>query len=132
MGQRTTRKRKALPVPTGVSIDGIGDLAGADLGPCALGRKALHPRQYGGRPGLLVLASSDLSSHGRLLHVSLSFEDRDPTWDEIKAVRDAFYPPDVDVAQVLPRAGTYVNVHTHAFHLWEIPGEWGIGKDGMV
>ena len=74
-------KRKPLPVPTAVSIDGIGDLAGADLGPGGLGRKALHPRQYGGRPGMVVFASSDISDHGRLLHVSMSFEARDPTWD---------------------------------------------------
>lgn len=132
MGQRAQRTRKALPVPGGVSIDGIGDLAGADLGPHGLGTDTVHSRQYGGRPGLLVFASSDRTPHGRLLHVSMSFADRDPSWDEIKAVRAAFFPPDVDVAQILPRAGTYVNVAQHAFHLWEIPGEWGIGKDGMI
>jgi hypothetical protein len=132
MGQRGQRTRRPLPVPAAVSIDGIGDLAGADLGPGGLGRDTVHARQYGGRPGVCVFASSDRTPHGRLLHVSLSFADRDPTWAELKAVRSAFFPPDVDVAQILPRTRDYVNFATRAFHLWEIPGEWGIGKDGMI
>ena len=132
MGQRAQRKPKPLPVPDGVVIDGIGLLIGADLGPHGLGMDTIHSRQYGGRPGLVIFASSDRTPHGRILHVSMSYADRDPTWGEIKAVRAAFFPDDIDVMQMLPRSGTYVNFATRAFHLWEVPGEWGIGKDGMI
>ena len=42
-------------------------------------------------------------------------------------VRDAFYPDDVDVMMILPRAMDYVNVHEHVFHLQQTPVVWGIG-----
>ena len=76
--------------------------------------------------GLKVCASLDSTQHGRLLHVSLSYPDRDPTWEDIKAVRYAFYPSNVDVAMMLPADGFYVNVHPFCFHMWQVPVTWGI------
>lgn len=77
--------------------------------------------------GLRVLGSMDLAAeHGRLLHVSLSYRSRNPSWEDIKMVRAAFFPSDIDVMMVLPKADDYVNVHEHAFHLWQTPTEWGI------
>lgn len=64
---------------------------------------------------------------GHLLHISMSYPDHDPSWDEIKMLREVFFPPDVDAAMFLPRASNYVNVHRHCFHLWQTPQEWGIG-----
>lgn len=63
---------------------------------------------------------------GLLLHVSMSYPDHDPTWDEIKAVRAAFFPADVDAMMMLPRQSNFVNVHQHCFHLWQTPQEWDI------
>ena len=77
--------------------------------------------------GLLVLASmGDVPSHGELLHVSVSYASRDPSWSEIRAIRDLFYPSTLDAMMVLPRAEDYVNLHPHTFHLWQTPTVWGI------
>lgn len=77
--------------------------------------------------GLRVLASMDDTDHwGRLLHVSISYQSRNPSWDDIKAVRAAFFSDDIDVMMVLPKAADYVNVHEHTFHPWQTPTEWGM------
>jgi hypothetical protein len=77
--------------------------------------------------GQRVIASEDpTSAFGPLLHVSTSRRDRDPTWDEIRMVRDAFFGDDIDAMMVLPRAEDYVNFHPHTFHLWQTPVVWGM------
>lgn len=67
---------------------------------------------------LCVLFSSE--NHGRKMvrHVSVSRVDRNPSWEEIKEVRAAFFEPRHYVAQFLPPASEYVNVHSFCFHLW--------------
>lgn len=83
--------------------------------------------RYSGPQELAVIASlDDTPQHGVLLHASLSYRDRDPDWATIRAVRDLFYPVDVDVAMILPREEDYVAVHPHCFHLWETPTAWGL------
>jgi hypothetical protein len=79
---------------------------------------------YRCRDGMVVVASYDPSPHGLLLHISVSYKARDPTWGDLKLLRQAFFPADVDVIQVLPRAGEYVNVHEHCFHLFQAPEAW--------
>lgn len=82
---------------------------------------------YEGPKGLAVLATIDDSrSWGPLLHVSLSYSNRDPSWAEIKAAREVFFPADLDVMMVLPREQDYVNLHGHTFHLWQTPESWGM------
>lgn len=76
--------------------------------------------------GLKVIASMDETPHGTLLHVSISYADRDPSWTDIRQVRDAFFPQSVDTMMVLPRAEDYVNCHEHCFHLWQTPVVWGL------
>lgn len=78
------------------------------------------------RDGLAVLGTVDPTPHGNLLHVSLSYADRDPDWATIRAVRDLFFGPDLDVMMVLPCAVDYVNDHPHCFHLWQTPHTWGM------
>ncbi|HEX6786971.1 MAG TPA: hypothetical protein VF076_07220 [Acidimicrobiales bacterium] len=63
---------------------------------------------WNGPKRLIVIASIDEHRFGRLLHVSMSSPDRDPPWADIKAIRYAFYPSDVDVIIVLPRDELYV------------------------
>lgn len=78
--------------------------------------------------GLVVSASiGDSGTWGPLLHVSMSYPDHDPTWDEIKLVREAFFPGDMDAMIMLPRASNYVNAHKHCFHIYQCPQEWRIG-----
>lgn len=79
---------------------------------------------YACADGMRVIASYDPSAHGTLLHVSVSYAKRDPRWYDLKQLRQAFFPPDVDVIQVLPRAGEYVNIHSHTFHLFQAPESW--------
>lgn len=51
-------------------------------------------------------------------HVSVSCEDRLPSWDEIKRVRYEFFPADAEVIQVLPPKAEYRNCHPFCLHLW--------------
>jgi len=74
--------------------------------------------------GMRIIASYDPTPHGLLLHVSVSYRARDPRWRDLRQVRDAFFPADVDVIQVLPRAADYINVHQHCFHLFQAPETW--------
>ena len=76
--------------------------------------------------GLKVIATLDPTPRGTLLHVSLSYARRDPSWDDLKQIRYAFYPADIDVMLVLPRIADYVNVHEHCFQLWQCPAPWGL------
>ncbi len=74
--------------------------------------------------GLAVIATYDPTPHGTLLHISMSYARRLPRWRDLVAVRDAFFPPDVDVIQVLPRRGEYVNAHQFTLHLFQAPAAW--------
>ena len=51
-------------------------------------------------------------------HVSVSRTDRDPTWAELREVKELFVGPDREAYVVLPPASRYVNLHAHALHLW--------------
>lgn len=85
---------------------------------------------YKGPQGLRVIATLDMmppeKGWGQLLHVSLSYADRDPDWTTIVMVKEAFYGDGVDAMMVLPRREDWVNLHDHCFHLWETPERWGI------
>lgn len=74
--------------------------------------------------GMVVMVSDDPGPHGTLRHVSVSYAKKDPRWYDLKLIRKAFFATDVDVMQVLPRAGRYVNAHPHCFHLWQMPEAW--------
>jgi hypothetical protein len=79
---------------------------------------------YRAPDGLRVLVSFDPTPHGILRHLSCSYADHDPTWQDLKLLRAAFFPADQDVIQVLPRDGAYINDHQHCFHLFESPAAW--------
>jgi hypothetical protein len=85
-----------------------------------------HPmHRWLGLDDLSVIGSKDPTRHGELLHVSIARQDRYPSWDEILAVKEAFFG-DVDAMMVLPKKSDYVNIHNHCFHLWQTPAEWGV------
>jgi hypothetical protein len=77
---------------------------------------------------LVVIATLDRTERfGTRLHVSISFKDRYPSWREIKELKATFFGPHVAAAMILPEDEHYVNVGgKNVFHLWEIPGGWGI------
>lgn len=58
-------------------------------------------------------------------HVSLSFQDRCPTWDEMCIVKDIFWRKDETVVQFHPKESSYVNLYPFCLHLWKkVNEEW--------
>lgn len=51
-------------------------------------------------------------------HVSVGRRDRDPTWRELIAVKEAFIGPDEEAYLVGPPASRYVNLAGHVLHWW--------------
>lgn len=56
-------------------------------------------------------------------HLSISREDRLPSWEEVREARYALIPDEVTMAMLLPPQTEYVNAHEFCFHLWQIPSE---------
>lgn len=54
----------------------------------------------------------------RWRHVSLSLEDRLPTYDELFDARKLFFPLSAEVIQVFPPIEEHVSYHPYCLHLW--------------
>lgn len=52
-------------------------------------------------------------------HVSVSLEDRDPTWSEMCYIKDLFWDSEDTVIQYHPPKKEYMNQHQHCLHLWK-------------
>ena len=52
-------------------------------------------------------------------HVSVSTENRCPTWNEMCAIKDMFWDDDDCVVQFHPAKKDYVNNHKFCLHLWK-------------
>lgn len=93
-------------------------------------RVQLH-RDYRSRPGdlhgtfqigLLRIISSGHAPPGSWEHVSVSTENRCPTWDEMQRVKEIFWSDDETVVQFHPRRSDYVNCCKFCLHLWKKVG----------
>lgn len=74
---------------------------------------------YMTQDGLRVCASMARErDQRRWLHVSVSREDRLPTWEDLKTVKDIIVGPEATALQVLPPKSKYVNKHPFCLHLW--------------
>jgi len=51
-------------------------------------------------------------------HVSVSLNDRCPTWEEMAWVKDLFFEPEETVMQLHPAKSQYGNNHPYCLHLW--------------
>jgi hypothetical protein len=51
-------------------------------------------------------------------HVSVSNQQRCPTWEEMCWVKDLFWAPEECVMQYHPPQSKYVNKHDRCLHLW--------------
>ena len=67
-------------------------------------------------------------------HVSVSYANRTPTWDEMCVVKDMFFRKDEVVVEYHPAADEYVNQHPHCLHLFRpqeetvpTPPYWMVG-----
>ena len=52
-------------------------------------------------------------------HVSVSCENRYPTWQEMCMVKEMFWRDDETVIQYHPRKEAYINHHPYCLHLWK-------------
>jgi hypothetical protein len=85
----------------------------------------VNAQVYDCSDGLRVLCSLDETQFGFLLHVSASYPDKDPSWQDIIEIRYAFFSGKIDCMMVLPKREDYVNLHQHCFHIWQTPTQWG-------
>lgn len=51
-------------------------------------------------------------------HISVSLEDRVPTYEEMKRVKELFFLPDEWAMELHAPAKDHINVHPHVLHLW--------------
>lgn len=74
------------------------------------------------RSGLKVMVSVETYPDKSIWHhVSLSFQNKLPSWDDIRSVKTLFMGKDKLAIQILPREdipGEYVNAHPNCFHIY--------------
>lgn len=56
-------------------------------------------------------------------HVSVSYPNHCPSWDEMCKVKDMFWNEDETVVQYHPKKSEYKNLHPYCLHLWRKVGE---------
>lgn len=61
-----------------------------------------------------------ISIDGGKYHMSISCEDRLPTYEEIKKARYELLPDEIYMAEIFPPKAEFVNVHPYCRHLWQI------------
>lgn len=74
-------------------------------------------------PGSRKAAFVVFSWGGGWDHVSVSFQRRCPTWEEMCIVKDIFFRDDECVVQYHPAKKDYVNMHPYCLHLWRPQNE---------
>lgn len=51
-------------------------------------------------------------------HVSVSFSNRCPTWEEMCEIKNMFFHPEEVCVQFHPAESEYVNNHPYCLHIW--------------
>ena len=72
--------------------------------------------------GLLRVIASDGQCGEKWEHVSVSLDNRCPTWEEMCIVKDLFWEESETVLQFHPAEEDYVNFHPFCLHLWRKHG----------
>ena len=66
-------------------------------------------------------------------HVSASFSDRCPTWEDMCVIKDIFWHKEETVVQFHPRESDYISYHPYCLHLWKRHGsEWTLPPSILV
>lgn len=65
-------------------------------------------------------------------HLSISRDDRLPSWEEVRDARYELIPDAVTMALLLPPRAEYVNVHEHCLQMYEIPAEYIIDRQDRL
>lgn len=55
---------------------------------------------------------------GIMEHISVSFPNRNPTWDEMCIAKDVFWPEEEECYELHPKRSEYINIHPHCLHIW--------------
>jgi hypothetical protein len=66
-----------------------------------------------------ILVTRDHGPYTTRWHISVSCEDRDPTWEEIKHAQNAI-KPGVFFCIPMPPREHWMSIHEHTFHLEEV------------
>ena len=79
-------------------------------------------------------ATAVWSNGGGWDHVSISYPDRTPTWDEMKRAKEIFFEGFEAAIEIHPPQSEYVNAHDHCLHIWRpqketlpLPPYWMVG-----
>jgi hypothetical protein len=83
--------------------------------------KVTYPGGYGWKSpaGLMVISSAATEDDGKeWLHLSVSRQDRLPSWDDLVEVKEVFGGTATSAIQVIPPRAEYVNCHPNVLHLW--------------
>ena len=71
-------------------------------------------------------------------HVSVSYPDRCPTWEEMCHVKALFWDTEDTVMQLHPPQSMWVNNHPYCLHLWRptsavmpLPPQWMVGDPNL-
>ena len=74
---------------------------------------------YRHRCGLrAIVTTADFPDGREWMHVSVSREDRLPSWDDLKFAKSTFVGDARYAYQVFPPASRHVNIHDFCLHLW--------------
>ena len=68
--------------------------------------------------GLRVIETPEQHNGERWLHVSASYSDRLPSWEDMREVKDAFCGKGREAYMVFSPEERYVNDHPYVLHLW--------------
>lgn len=67
-------------------------------------------------------------------HISVSFTNRMPTWDEMAEIKRMFFKPDEACFELHPPEEEYVNLHKYCLNIWRpqrehmpLPPSWMVG-----
>lgn len=105
---------------------------------------AAHPYMpdfdgWDGPQRMIVIATIDDSQHGMLLHVSVSYQTRDPLWADLMAIKYCFFGPDGDAMLPMPREADFTHgiapvpglargapggANSHVFQIVQMPARW--------
>jgi hypothetical protein len=74
------------------------------------------------------------SNGGGWDHVSFSWENRCPTWEEMAMAKQLFFYPEEVCVEFHPAESEYVNMHPYCLHIWRyqqpgmpMPPAWMVG-----
>ena len=85
------------------------------FGPAGVAIQLCPPGQ---RPTGSVIVTQAPFDGVEWIHASIALEDRMPTYEELKALKDGVFGPKREAYQVFPSEDRHINHHPHALHLW--------------